>query len=53
LSGDLSVRRAVARLGLGSTPAAVDEIARPWRPWRSYAMAHLWGSSAVRQALAS
>jgi AraC family transcriptional regulator of adaptative response / DNA-3-methyladenine glycosylase II len=53
LSGDLGVRRAVARLGLGSTPAAVDEIARPWRPWRSYAMAHLWGSSAVRQALAS
>ena len=37
LSGDLGVRHAVSHLGLASTPAAVDELARRWRPWRSYA----------------
>ena len=44
VSGDLGVRRALARLGHASTPAAVDALARRWRPWRSYAMVHLWGS---------
>jgi AraC family transcriptional regulator of adaptative response / DNA-3-methyladenine glycosylase II len=53
LSGDLGVRHAMARLGLPSTPAAVDEIARAWRPWRSYAMLHLWGFREDRQARAS
>ena len=53
LSGDLGVRHAFARLGLASTPAAVDEIARAWRPWRSYAMLHLWGFREVRRARAS
>jgi AraC family transcriptional regulator of adaptative response / DNA-3-methyladenine glycosylase II len=53
LSGDLGVRHAVARLGLASTPAAVDDIARPWRPWRSYAMLHLWHSCADTPARAS
>jgi AraC family transcriptional regulator of adaptative response / DNA-3-methyladenine glycosylase II len=53
LSGDLGVRHAFSRLGLASTPAAVDEIARAWRPWRSYAMLHLWGFRDDRQARAS
>jgi AraC family transcriptional regulator of adaptative response / DNA-3-methyladenine glycosylase II len=53
LSGDLGVRHAFARLGLASTPTAVDEIARAWRPWRSYAMLHLWGFLEDRQARAS
>jgi AraC family transcriptional regulator, regulatory protein of adaptative response / DNA-3-methyladenine glycosylase II len=48
LSGDLGVRRACAVLGLGSTPAAVDAAAEPWRPWRSYAMAYLWDAAAPR-----
>ncbi len=43
LPGDLGVHHAFARLGLASTPAAVDEVARRWRPWRSYATLHLWG----------
>jgi len=42
LSGDSGVRQAFSRLGLGSTPAAVDAVAARWRPWRSYAMVHLW-----------
>ncbi len=44
LSGDLGVQHALARLHLATTPAAIDELARRWRPWRSYATLHLWGS---------
>ncbi len=40
--GDLGVRRAVERLGRPGTPAAVLELASKWRPWRAYAMVHLW-----------
>jgi AraC family transcriptional regulator of adaptative response / DNA-3-methyladenine glycosylase II len=53
LSGDLGVRHAVSHLGLASTPAAVDEMARRWRPWRSYATLHLWGYRPDEQARAS
>jgi len=53
LSTDLGVRRAVAGLGLPSTPAAVDALSAPWRPWRSYAMVHLWRHGATPQARAS
>ncbi|HEX2295999.1 MAG TPA: AlkA N-terminal domain-containing protein [Actinomycetota bacterium] len=44
LAGDLGVRKAAARLGLPQTPRALEERARAWRPWRSYAVLHLWGS---------
>lgn len=36
--GDLGVRRALERAGLG-----LDAAAR-WRPWRAYALHHLWAS---------
>jgi AraC family transcriptional regulator of adaptative response / DNA-3-methyladenine glycosylase II len=41
LSSDLGVRRALHAAGV---PAAVppEEVARRWRPWRSYATHHLW-----------
>ncbi|MGA2521890.1 MAG: AlkA N-terminal domain-containing protein [Acidimicrobiales bacterium] len=42
LSGDLGVRKAVSGLGLPSDPAAVEALAARWRPWRSYALIHLW-----------
>jgi AraC family transcriptional regulator, regulatory protein of adaptative response / DNA-3-methyladenine glycosylase II len=55
LPGDVGVLGALARLGvLGSGPAitgsaararaarAVAELADSWRPWRSYAVHHLW-----------
>jgi AraC family transcriptional regulator, regulatory protein of adaptative response / DNA-3-methyladenine glycosylase II len=44
LSGDLGVRRAAARLGLPEAPRALAERASRWRPWRSYAVLHLWQS---------
>ncbi len=42
LAGDLGVRRGAARLGLPGEPKALDEHARGWRPWRSYAVIRLW-----------
>jgi AraC family transcriptional regulator, regulatory protein of adaptative response / DNA-3-methyladenine glycosylase II len=39
LETDLGVRRGFARLG---DPAALARRAEAWRPWRSYAVQHLW-----------
>ncbi|HEY1831146.1 MAG TPA: AlkA N-terminal domain-containing protein [Acidimicrobiales bacterium] len=39
---DLGIRRAAAALGLPDDPARLAELTEGWRPWRSYAMAHLW-----------
>ena len=41
LATDLGVRHALAALGLDGSPAARSEA---WRPWRSYALMHLWTS---------
>jgi AraC family transcriptional regulator of adaptative response / DNA-3-methyladenine glycosylase II len=40
--GDLGVRKGFEALGLGSTPKATLERAERWRPWRAYAVMHLW-----------
>ncbi len=42
--GDLGVRLGFEALGLESTPAAMREHAERWRPWRAYAVMHLWNS---------
>jgi AraC family transcriptional regulator of adaptative response / DNA-3-methyladenine glycosylase II len=42
LPTDLGVRNAVA--GLGHDPAAVVADSERWRPWRSYALMHLWNT---------
>jgi AraC family transcriptional regulator, regulatory protein of adaptative response / DNA-3-methyladenine glycosylase II len=42
LPTDLGVRRALARLGPN---ALVDQRDAAWRPWRSYALMHLWSTS--------
>jgi AraC family transcriptional regulator of adaptative response / DNA-3-methyladenine glycosylase II len=42
LPTDLAVRRGAARLALPDDPARLDEHARRWRPWRSYAVLRLW-----------
>ena len=45
--GDLGIRRA-AQLTYGfdelPTPAELEQIAEPWRPWRSLASLYLWRS---------
>ena len=39
---DLGIRRGAAAVGLPEDPAGLVEATEAWRPWRSYAMAHLW-----------
>lgn len=46
LPTDLGVRHALERLGLDGTPRAATLHAASWRPWRSYALHHLWASLA-------
>jgi AraC family transcriptional regulator, regulatory protein of adaptative response / DNA-3-methyladenine glycosylase II len=41
LPTDVGVRNALTALGLNPTRA--DELGQEWRPWRSYALMHLWG----------
>jgi DNA-3-methyladenine glycosylase II len=45
--GDLGIRRAVERLyGLDDlpSPAELERIAQPWRPWRTLASRYLWAA---------
>jgi AraC family transcriptional regulator of adaptative response / DNA-3-methyladenine glycosylase II len=42
LPSDLGVRHALDRLGLDSRPAAAELISLAWRPYRAYALQHLW-----------
>jgi AraC family transcriptional regulator of adaptative response / DNA-3-methyladenine glycosylase II len=41
---DLGVRHALERLGLDGGSKAAAATAEAWRPWRSYALHHLWAS---------
>ena len=42
LSTDLGVRHALQRLGRGVRVAEVEHLAERWRPYRAYAVQHLW-----------
>jgi AraC family transcriptional regulator of adaptative response / DNA-3-methyladenine glycosylase II len=42
LATDLGLRRAIAGLGEADDPASVVTLAANWRPWRAYALSHLW-----------
>lgn len=44
LPTDLGIRSAAEGLGLPSTPGALVRRAEAWRPWRSYAVQHLWAT---------
>ncbi len=39
---DLGIRRAARAVGLPDDPAHLVAVTESWRPWRSYAMVHLW-----------
>ncbi|NYI86573.1 AlkA N-terminal domain-containing protein [Saccharopolyspora hordei] len=47
LIGDLALRRGAEALGLPDDPAALEEHARRWSPWRSYAGVLLWEAAAA------
>ena len=44
LPTDLGVRRALGRLGHPDDARAARELSGRWRPWRTYALHHLWTS---------
>jgi AraC family transcriptional regulator of adaptative response / DNA-3-methyladenine glycosylase II len=44
LPTDLGVRHAVEALGRPGDAASIDAMAEAWRPWRAYAVQHLWAS---------
>jgi len=44
LASDLGVRHALERLAQGHRPEAVETLAERWRPYRAYAVQHLWAS---------
>ncbi|HYM54366.1 MAG TPA: AlkA N-terminal domain-containing protein [Solirubrobacteraceae bacterium] len=47
LPGDLGVRHALERLGQDGRPAAAERLAERWRPYRAYAVQHLWAQLAA------
>jgi len=44
LPSDLGIKKAGARLGLGTNARAISEHAAAWRPWRTYATHQLWAT---------
>ena len=44
LPSDLGVRHALEGLGHDGKPAAAERLAERWRPYRAYAVQHLWAS---------
>jgi AraC family transcriptional regulator of adaptative response / DNA-3-methyladenine glycosylase II len=41
-AGDVGIRDALRRLGQPSEGPQATAVAEAWRPWRSYALMHLW-----------
>jgi AraC family transcriptional regulator of adaptative response / DNA-3-methyladenine glycosylase II len=39
---DLGIRKGARAIGLPDNPTQLVAASESWRPWRSYAMAHLW-----------
>jgi AraC family transcriptional regulator, regulatory protein of adaptative response / DNA-3-methyladenine glycosylase II len=52
LASDLGVRRALEQLGHDGRPVAVETLSQRWRPYRAYALQHLWGTLAPVRAQA-
>jgi AraC family transcriptional regulator of adaptative response / DNA-3-methyladenine glycosylase II len=46
LPSDLGLRRALEGLGLDGSPANAAKLGESWRPYRAYALMHLWATLA-------
>ena len=46
IASDLGVRQAAHRLGLPTSPGALEHASLVWAPWRAYAVQHLWATGA-------
>jgi AraC family transcriptional regulator of adaptative response / DNA-3-methyladenine glycosylase II len=44
LATDLGIRAGAKHLDLPGTPAALTQHAERWRPWRAYAVQHVWAT---------
>jgi AraC family transcriptional regulator of adaptative response / DNA-3-methyladenine glycosylase II len=51
-ASDIGLLRGAARGGVRPSPAALQGLAEPWRPWRAYAAQHLWAADAASQSQA-
>lgn len=51
LPSDTGVRAGLANVGLPTDPAGALDAAERWRPWRSYAVQHLWAAAHATPAL--
>jgi AraC family transcriptional regulator of adaptative response / DNA-3-methyladenine glycosylase II len=45
-TGDVGVQRGARRLGFRGTPRELERLAERWRPYRAYAVQHLWARGA-------
>ena len=50
LPGDAGVRRSLVSLGCDGAPGSAERLAERWRPYRAYALQHLWTRGALAQA---
>jgi AraC family transcriptional regulator of adaptative response / DNA-3-methyladenine glycosylase II len=53
MPSDLGVRQGLRALGLPSDARGAAEVAAKWRPWRSYALQHVWSAAGGSQAPAA
>ena len=45
MPSDLGVRRGLEALGADGNAVAAEVLSRRWRPWRSYALQHVWAAA--------
>lgn len=49
MPSDLGVHHALVKMGLAGDPRSAEEISQRWKPWRAYALQHLWASLANKE----
>jgi len=50
---DLGIRRAAHALGLPDDTRQLTQVSMAWRPWRSYAMVHMWAMPEAQTPVAT
>jgi AraC family transcriptional regulator, regulatory protein of adaptative response / DNA-3-methyladenine glycosylase II len=50
---DLGVRRGLEALGFTGDEREIEVLARRWRPWRTYALAHIWAAAQATQTIST
>ena len=46
IPGDVGLRHGLVRLGYDPSPREAERVSEPWRPYRAYAIQHLWAVAA-------